>query len=240
MTSDSHSPSRSGACARFETQLGAWLEHDLDATDASWMAHHRATCAPCGRIVEDLERLVHDAAALPAIGPARDLWTGIAARLDTPVLPLSATTVPGTAAPHTSRPARGRRTVTVRWFALAATLLMAVSSAVTWRVATGRGSVETAPAGTDVIEASEVIDAADPSITYEREIVVLRRIVDERFAELDPATVMELRRNLDIIDQAIRDSRSALASDPRSGVIARQLDRALQAKLDLLRRVALL
>jgi hypothetical protein len=82
--------------------------------------------------------------------------------------------------------------------------------------------------------------ALDPNTTYEREISALRRIVDERFTELDPATVTELRRNLDIIDRAIGDSRAALARDPRSGVVSAQLDRALQAKLDLLRRVALL
>jgi hypothetical protein len=64
--------------------------------------------------------------------------------------------------------------------------------------------------------------------------------VDERFTELDPGTVTELRRNLDIIDRAIGDSRAALARDPRSGVVSAQLDRALQAKLELLRRVALL
>jgi len=77
-------------------------------------------------------------------------------------------------------------------------------------------------------------------VTFEREIVALRRIVDERFTELDPGTVTELRRNLDIIDRAISDSRQALARDPRSGVVSSQLDRALQAKLELLRRVALL
>jgi len=77
-------------------------------------------------------------------------------------------------------------------------------------------------------------------VTFEREIVALRLIVDERFTELDTATVRELRRNLDIIDRAIADSRAALARDPRSALVSSQLDRALQAKLDLLRRVALL
>jgi len=52
--------------------------------------------------------------------------------------------------------------------------------------------------------------------------------------------VRELRRNLDIIDRAIADSRAALARDPRSALVSSQLDRALQTKLDLLRRVALL
>lgn len=82
--------------------------------------------------------------------------------------------------------------------------------------------------------------ASAPEVTYEREITALRRIVDERFTELDSSTVTELRRNLLIIDQAIVDSRKALAKDPRSAFVSSQLDRALQAKLDLMRRVALL
>jgi hypothetical protein len=87
-----------------------------------------------------------------------------------------------------------------------------------------------------------VADDALPDLdaTYEREIGALRQIVDERFAELDTATVRELRRNLDIIDKAISDSKAALARDPRSPLLSGQLDRALEAKLQLLRRVALL
>ena len=77
-------------------------------------------------------------------------------------------------------------------------------------------------------------------MVYEREISALRRIVDDRFVELDTVTVQELRRNLDIIDRAIGDSRKALARDPRSALLATQLDRALETKLALLRRVALL
>jgi hypothetical protein len=83
-------------------------------------------------------------------------------------------------------------------------------------------------------------DVHNAGVTFEREIIALRLIVDERFTELDTATVRELRRNLDIIDRAIAESRAALARDPRSVLVSSQLDRALQAKLDLLRRVALL
>lgn len=80
----------------------------------------------------------------------------------------------------------------------------------------------------------------DVDAIYEREIAALRRIVDQRFAELDSATVTELRRNLETIDQAIEASRRALAGDPRSGLLSTELDRTLEAKLALMRRVALL
>jgi hypothetical protein len=289
MTTDFRTSDHSSACARFDAQLGAWLEHDLDRVEHGWMTAHRATCAACDAMVRELEAIVTEASALPLVTPSRDLWSGIEARLAAPVIPLP------TAAATESRGARTPRSVSVRWFAVAATLLVAVSSGVTWRLAVGRNSgdarvdsarggnapaaVEIASgtagmndsatsqglvAGTSADEArttpvtdrvspatangrvrlvrasDEEFDLADPNVTYEREIVALRRIVDERFTELDSGTVAELRRNLDIIDRAISDSRAALARDPRNGVVSSQLDRTLQAKLDLLRRVALL
>jgi hypothetical protein len=91
----------------------------------------------------------------------------------------------------------------------------------------------------DVARSDDGVDT-DADAVYEREISALRRIVDDRVVELDTVTVRELRRNLGIIDQAIGDSRRALARDPRSALLATQLDRALETKLALLRRVALL
>ena len=278
MTTDTVPLSPLDDCGRFDAQLGPWLEHDLDATADAWMAQHRARCAACDAIVRDLDALVTDAAALSPLAPPRDLWPAIEARLAAPVIPIgprgdtAITTAPG-------------RTITIRRFALAATLLVAVSSGVTWqlarRAARGSGTADhraTAVAAAPVPTRDTTANAADDppadvapgattelvigtpaaagaprarfvsddedvlnaGVTFEREIGALRLIVDERFTELDTATVRELRRNLDIIDRAIADSRAALARDPRSALVSSQLDRALQTKLDLLRRVALL
>lgn len=274
-------------CARFDAYVGAWLERDLDPSDQAWMTQHRHHCTACDAVVRDLEAIVAEAAALPDRPAPRALWAGIEARLATPVIPLPTPAVGAVAAVQgaAATPGHSRRwsTRSVQWFAVAATLLVAVSSGITWQVAKRRGAMAIASAprgdapvevlagvprttdGTDVAatapivsapaasarnaggphvrlagSAGDTFDAADPQVIYEREIGALRRLVDERFAELDSGTVSELRRNLDIIDRAIADSRTALARDPRSGVVSSQLDRALQAKLDLLRRVALL
>ena len=268
----------SADCTRFDAQCGGYLERDLDAAEQAWMTAHQSACVDCAALVRDLEVIVAESQALPGMTPSRDLWSGIEARLDTTVIPISA------AAAHT----RVARTVSVRTFAIAATMLVAVTSGITWRLAE-RGTAELASATsptavsagtTDSVNdqrlpgASVEIVAASPSTTsrtpvsaasgsgtrlvsrdvarsddgvdtdadavYEREISALRRIVDDRVVELDTVTVRELRRNLGIIDQAIGDSRRALARDPRSALLATQLDRALETKLALLRRVALL
>ena len=49
-----------------------------------------------------------------------------------------------------------------------------------------------------------------------------------------------LEHNIQIIDEAIAQSRAALARDPRSRFLGEQLDDALDKKLELLRTAALL
>ena len=116
----------------------------------------------------------------------------------------------------------------------------------TWRIARGRPDstapvVAADPRTPDTTNGVPVLlPVANAGEVYEQEITALRLIVDQRFGELDSATVAVLRRNLAIIDQAIADSRKALAKDPNSRVLSTTLDRALETKLALMRRVALL
>ena len=86
----------------------------------------------------------------------------------------------------------------------------------------------------------KLVLVTNPDVVYEREITALRTIVNERFTELDSATVAVLKRNLDIIDKAIDESRQALALDPSSRALSSSLERAVESKLALMRRVALL
>ncbi|MDQ3950509.1 MAG: zf-HC2 domain-containing protein [Gemmatimonadota bacterium] len=88
--------------------------------------------------------------------------------------------------------------------------------------------------------ASDQPVAATLETVYGREIARLRRIIDERRALLDTATVGVIERNLTIIDQAIRESRAALARDPASALLNEQLNNALEQKVELLRAAVLL
>ena len=42
----------------------------------------RASARTAAQLLEDLNTIRHDAAALPALAPSRDLWSGIAERID--------------------------------------------------------------------------------------------------------------------------------------------------------------
>ncbi len=77
-------------------------------------------------------------------------------------------------------------------------------------------------------------------LAYDREIQQLRGLLDARRAELDPATVAVVERNLNVIDEAIRQSRDALRRDPASRFLNDQLNNALDKKVELLRAAAML
>lgn len=240
-----------GDCAQFEERFMAYLERELAARDHAWMDAHRAHCAMCDGMARDVESIVTQAGALAGLAPSRDLWSGIAQRIDTPVTALPLSAVAATTSTGASLGEyREKRGISVRRFAVAATVLVAVSSGITWRIASSRReatpslAATTTPAATNGRTDSSINGIVTPvmnaDVVYEQQIVALRTIVDQRFRELDPNTVKELQRNLQIIDKAIDDSKAALAKDPNSRVISNSLDRALANKLSLMRRVALL
>ena len=219
---------------------------DHDLTNES----HRDGCAECAATWAELEAISAEARQLPLLTPSRDLWAGIEARIGGS----------DASAAHAASPAMAR--AQRRWFAApalrmaaAAALLVTATATVTWRIANedrlaapivadAQGdapATETAP-GASLPGAAPVRAAAYDAefSTMDGEIRALEAIVDERRAQLDPRTVEVLRKNLDLIDRAIAESRAALAADPASQFLAAQLARSYTTKLTLLRSTATL
>ena len=88
--------------------------------------------------------------------------------------------------------------------------------------------------------ASLVSETVHPEAAYSREIAALQNIVRDRKTQLDSSTVAIIERNLQIIDRAIEQSKAALTKDPASRLLSDQLTRALDQKVELLRRAAML
>lgn len=228
-------------CDRFEALLGDFLEEGLDPATREACEAHRTACPACAALVADLDAIVTAAATLPMPAPSRDLWPVIETRLETPVVPLD----------HARAAVAARTTFQWRRLAIAAVALVTVSAGVTWTLARpdapeipGAAAREAAVGGTVTgTLATTVADAAPPvalDTLYGREIALLRNAAEGTLGRLDSSTVAVVRRNLDIIDQAIRESREALAADPNSGFLLEQLDHAYERKVELLRRLAML
>ena len=221
------------SCEEFARHLADYLEHDLDEGTRVRMEFHSRNCARCASLVADIRALSASAAKLPPLMPSRDLWAGIAARIETPVVALNPSGE--TRAQRASRPRwRGA------WTALAAAGLVAVTATVTYQV-TSRSALRTQTVAAKPAPDSPLTAVSDrPTIeqTYDVEITRLREIVKQRTTQLDPVTVEVLEKNLKVIDDAIAQCKDALRSDPGSRFLIESLNDALESKVLLLRKAA--
>jgi hypothetical protein len=178
----------------------------------------------------DHEPLGKDDILAQAIGqwkeelPSRDLWAGISTRLE-------------------SQPVTKTRgiTFTLPQLAMAATLLIAVASGLTWMVAhppAALGPKETVIQAYGVPEdetEGKIVQANFADTQFNAAVDDLEKILREERDRLDPRTVMIIERNLKAIDAAINEARMALNNDPANPYLNSHLADARQRKLDLLR-----
>jgi hypothetical protein len=187
----------------------------------------------------DHEPLAEDDILAQAIGqwreelPSRDLWPGVQGRLE----PVAST--------------RRFFTFSIPGLALAASLLIAITSGLTWLVTRQPVSPAVATRGTDepVIQAYGVLDdSTDGQIVqanfadaqFNAAVSDLERILREERDRLDPRTVLIIERNLKAIDAAINEARMALNDDPANAFLNSHLADARRRKLDLLRQATTL
>lgn len=122
-------------CDQFNDALADYLERELPDSARAAMESHALSCGDCGALLADLRALRVDAANLPELAPSRDLWAGIAARIETPVVEIGAR--------GGERAARRQRGAA--WMGLAAAALVGVTATTTY-VLTKRATTAAAPA----------------------------------------------------------------------------------------------
>ncbi len=255
-------------CEVFHDRLPAYLEGETDDATRAAVERHAATCVECGAVLADVRKIRAGAAQLPQLAPSRDLWAGIAARIEAPVLPL---------APAQGRTVWARPSVRIALFAAS----LVAAAGVGYLSAGGRAAFDTGSplAGAAVATPARVASvdsmiadtirqaearavrqpeapgarmvAARGSISaqfavatltadYDREIARLRTLIDERRNQLDPATVAVIEKNIQVIDAAILDSKKAIAADPSSAFLIESLNQSLRTKVELMRTAAAL
>jgi len=132
-----------------------------------------------------------------------------------------------------------RRTSVLAGLAAAAVLVLAVSAGIFFatRPAVPASAVEPTSAHQTpeqtVQSVESELDLADQH--YEKAIAGLEQVAKDGQALLDPQVAEVLQKNIGVIDQAIRESRTALRSQPTSELAQASLFDALQRKVGLLR-----
>lgn len=211
-------------------RLSEYVDDELTPAERAACEAHLAGCAGCRDTAAAIVALTAHAQHLPDRGPDVDLWPAVLARL-APVAPAVT-------------PAAARRwSFSLGELALAATLLMAVSAGLGWLVAQRQGGGQE-DAVIAVSEPSLVSDdvqlASFADDDYDAAVTDLELVLLEQRDELDPQTVRVIERNLQTIDEAIRQARQALDDDPANPYLHSYLVDSRRRKLDLLRRATLL
>ncbi len=214
-------------------QLSDYLDGELGAAEQSALETHLAGCAECSQTLNELRTVALTARSLSPRAPADDLWKGIAGRLDPPVL----------------GPTRTRRvSFSVTQLAAAAVLLIAVSGLVTWQTMVLRTAPTPQPAAdpADAVDRNDHAPLAELAAArlddpeYDRTVADMKQTLEAGRAQLDPATVKIVEEDLAIIDQAVKEARRALASDPANDYLTEHLIETRKRQLDVLRYAAVL
>jgi tetratricopeptide (TPR) repeat protein len=124
---------------------------------------------------------------------------------------------------------------TVPQLAAAALALMVLSGGLVWVSQYGGRTTSLPP-----VDAHGVLPAAFANPQYDEAIADLERTLDTGRSQLDPQTIRIIETNLASIDQAIEQSRRALAADPANAYLNSHLAEFQQRKLALLRRASAL
>jgi anti-sigma factor RsiW len=208
-------------CDEVRDRMDDYVDGALEEAPFQEMELHLAGCVECRAEERALRRLLARAAALPAErSPSRDLWPGIAARLDKP------------------RPTWWRPRSMVGWgaglAAAAAGVVLALSAAL---LAPPRGLSPSswpslAPAA---LRSEDPVAAAE--LEYAHAAADLMSALEQQRDRLPPETLVSVEKDLRSIDAALQDVRRALATDPANRGLNHLLTSTHQRKVEFLQHV---
>jgi anti-sigma factor RsiW len=213
-------------CTRSRSDIQELIDGTLGAIRSSELRLHLDTCAECRALYEDLQRIRDVAGTMPAMQPPDHIWMQIAGRLR------QQGRVHDQPAPESTKHAQHV------WLAIAATLVLAVGSAIFMLIPRGQDTappqtVESNAAGSDSVQ-SGVEDLRKAEQLLQSGVAKLKEGLGAEQQGLPPAVADTLDRNLRILDQAISENSTALQQDPQNVAARSGLFDLLQRKISLL------
>jgi anti-sigma factor RsiW len=219
------------SCHDYREAIAEFVDGRLDAAAERALERHVAECAACRALVADLKSIQAAAFTLERRQPPAAVWQAIRAQVAT----------------ETHASSRGRvlqwprtRRAWMVWSSAAAALLVAATIGI-YPLLSERGHrdetavVAPAPeAGASIATVQAEFQAAEEH--YERAIRGLEQIARDESGELDPQVASVLQKNLQVIDQAIGESRAALQTQPASADAQDSLFDAMRTKVAVLQQ----
>lgn len=222
-------------CERCHSLVDDYVDGTLAAEERAAVDTHLAGCVDCRALVNDFRAIRSTAGSLDRQVPSAQAWANIAAAVER----------------ERSRSVRGWFTWNVgpgfrSGFAIAATLLLLLGGT-SWLLWSRMSSTEPAPRAVATAPASdpELAQTVEHELKlaeehYQNAIAGLEKITRSESSALDPQVAAVLQKNLEVIDQAIGESRAALQTQPTSDVAQESLFEALRNKVVLLQETVVL
>lgn len=201
------------SCERIEAHLSDFVDGTAAPEVEESVRAHLEVCPGCRAALGELQGLLSAAANLPReFVPPRDLWPGIAPRLE-------------------PRVKAGHRARAWQWGG-------ALAAAAALAVAAGSFLLPRTPARPAPAAAEAELRAAEAE--FDRVRQDLNAVLDARRASLAPETAAVIDENLQLIDGAVREVRAALERDPGNRELLRQWLAVQRGETELLKRAAAL
>ena len=239
--------------AEWTDKLSDFLDDELTPEERYAVESHLQGCAACATVLDELKQVVSRARLVAPRPPQADLWPGIAETLEQ----TQEDARPAASVIPMKTRAGWRVTFTLPQLAAASLLIAAMSGGFAWSLRSRSEAV--APAADRSAEASRSSSSSQPAMEreasaerldvvsvgladaqYDAAVSDLERALKDGRGKLDPTTITIVEHNLQTIDEAIRQAREALATDPANSYLSGHLVEARRRKLDLLRRAAAL
>ena len=217
---------------RYRDAIQELADGTLGAIRRTELEQHLAECESCARLADDLRRIRGLAASLDHPAPPDRVWLQIAGRLRQ-----SGRVATPAAAPRTFSPGRYAP------LAIAASLMLIVGASLyvlysqVWRPAPPQSDTS-APRGGNAAQ-SDAVQGVEAEFRlaeqhYQNAIAKLEEAAKKDDGAIDGQTAAVLQKTLQVIDQAIAESRAALKSEPQSVAARDSLFDALKRKVVLL------
>jgi len=210
-------------CAMLDERLDDWVDGTLSQTEARELEAHLAACPSCRDEAQKLRTVLAHATALPrSVAPSRNLWPGVASRIE------RERRWSWTGSPAT-------------WLAVAAAVVFATLAVVAYQNPTAPEVVliEDPPAGHAVRPAAAALDPglAEMERDYQSASNALLLALQERKDQMSGETLKSVEQNIAVIDRALAEVREALAKDPASPELGQMLMSTHRKKVEVLRQM---
>ena len=221
-------------CHDYSDAIAEFVDGSLDPARQRELERHVEGCGACRALVADLKSIQAAAFTLDRLELPPHLLTALHTRIAQEPRPSSGGRL---LAFPTSRTGR------MAWLAAAAALLVVTTTGI-WSV------TRPAPHVNDATAVATTATPADPNDAvasvqaelqlatehYEKAIQQLEQIAQSENSALDPQVAAVFQRNLQVIDQAIGESRAALQTQPASADVQESLFDAMRSKVALLQQ----